>query len=390
MRRRVAVVFGTAPGVGGLGTQVANALRALSSGGDEIHAIGPAPAPQVARALNRGITWHNWDPPAAQVLAARWRTGASQYERDVACGAFAAGVVPGIAPDLCYAFTQVALETLTWAAAHDVPSILESPNGHIRAFRAVYVDEARRWCHGLYAGHPTPRMVERVEQEYAAADRIRVSSQWSRRSLESAGVPADRIGVLEQIVDTARFRPPDRREAATGLLRVAFVGSLDLRKGFVYLLEALHRLGRDRATLRIAGATGDWCSRRLFGRLSSGVDVRCAPGDPLPVLHASEVFAFPTLEDGSPFAVAEAMASGLPVITTAANGSAEWVAHDETGWIVPPRDSEAIAAALEVTLERRAQLEAMGRAARHQTVLRTVPDRLEEIRSWALGASFAF
>jgi glycosyltransferase involved in cell wall biosynthesis len=95
----------------------------------------------------------------------------------------------------------------------------------------------------------------------------------------------------------------------------------------------------------------------------------CAPGDPRPAYARSELFVLPTLEDGSPFAVAEAMASGLPVIVTSDCGAAEWV-RPETGWVVAPRDVPALRRALQDALARREALQEMGRLAREDTEAR--------------------
>ncbi len=65
-----------------------------------------------------------------------------------------------------------------------------------------------------------------------------------------------RIDVLEQGVDLARFRP-GRVRPAYGPLRVVYVGSLDLRKGFIYLLEGIRKLGTKQVTLRDRGSDGE-------------------------------------------------------------------------------------------------------------------------------------
>jgi glycosyltransferase involved in cell wall biosynthesis len=224
-------------------------------------------------------------------------------------------------------------------------------------------------------------MVERVEEEYRLADRIRVSSEWARRSLVEGGVPAGKVTVLQQPVDLERFAPAARPPEGD-TVRLCFVGSVDLRKGFQYLLEALAALKDLPLSLHFVGATGDRCSRQLLERMRGGLPVTDAPGDPRPSLAASDLFVLPTLEDGSPFAVAEAMASGLPVITTTATGAAEWVAQGRSGWIVPPADSEALAAALASAVSERARLASMGRAARADTERRANPSCDEAVQRW--------
>ncbi|HEU4560698.1 MAG TPA: glycosyltransferase family 4 protein [Longimicrobium sp.] len=383
--RTAAVVYGTAAGAGGLGLQAATALAALAPGAGALHAAGPGrvagwpldpePPSLVWHAAPRAVP--QW---RARYTSLRWRHGALQERHDTALGQWAAGVLEREGPGAVYAFTQVGLESLRWARAAGVPAVLDSPNGHIAAFRAAYLGEARRWCGGVYHGHPTPDMVRRVEEEYALAGRIRVSSPAARESLVEAGVEGARVAVVPQPLDLGRFVPPPSR-ARAGPLRVCFVGTLDLRKGFVYLLRAVRALGA-RVELEMVGSTGDRCSRRLFEHEARGMQVRCAPGDPLPAYHRAEVMVLPSLEDGFGFVAAEAMACGLPVVVTREAGASAWVRHGETGWIVPAAREDALAGALADALARRGELTEMGRLARHEVEARGGPAAFAALREW--------
>ena len=366
-RRRYAFISGVPAGVGGLGVQSGNALRGLALTGAEVHAIGPAPAAGWERPAN--VVWHltpgSWTP-YFRWTPLRRQSGAIQHISDWRVGRFAAACLDRIGPDLCYGFTQVGFESLEWAQRHGVPGILESPNGHIRSFRHIYIDEARRWCSRRYAGHPTAAMVRRVEAEYRLASRIRVSSEWARSSLASGGVANAKMAVLQQPVDLNRFPPRGEAPPPHGNLHVCFVGSLDLRKGFVYLLRAARELS-DGISIELVGGTGDRCCRFLLERERVGLNVAIASGDPRPALRRADVFVLPTLEDGSPFAVAEAMASAVPVITTTATGAAEWIRPGCTGWITESRSASALANSFAIARDNRRSLRAMGLEARADT-----------------------
>ena len=385
--KRIALVYGAPAGIGGLGVQVASAIQALCAEPVELHAFGPGRAdvwPLPGAVPN--VKWHLAPPGVAswktRYTSLRSRHGQLVFENDRAIGCWAAAQIDRLKPDGCYAFTQVGLETLNWARHAGVPSVIESPNGHIRNFRRVNDDESRRLCDAPFRGHPTAAMVDRVEQEYQLTSRMRVSSQWSKRSMLSNGVADKEIAVFEQPVNLLRYSPSHNPEVLTGPLRVCFVGSLNLRKGFVYLLRAVKMIGDRRLNLEIVGATGDRCCRKLFEQESEDIEIRCAPGDPIHAYHRAEVFVLPTLEDGSPFAAAEAMACGLPAIVTDCCGSAEWVRPGESGWIVPGGDAEALAAALEDAMNRRAGLRAMGRLAREDTEHRAGLHCLLPFRQW--------
>jgi glycosyltransferase involved in cell wall biosynthesis len=383
--RTIAFVYGVPLGSGGLGAQAGNALRALALTGAHVHAIGPGPGGDAGCRSLPNVTWHI--APGSPAALMHWtplrrHTGLGQFWADRRVGRFAESVCAHVNPDLCFAFTQVALETMRWATRSGVATIVESPNGQIRAFRDTYVTETATLCGGRFRGHPTATMVERVEEELSLADRVRTSSEWSTASLVASGVPRDRITSLQQRIDLDRFHP-GRWPDAEGPLRLCFVGSLDLRKGFVYLLRAVRQLGsRASVQVRLVGATGDRCSKALLTRERAGLHVLDAPGDPVEALQDSELFVLPTLEDGSPFAVAEAMASGRPAITTSSTGAAEWIRPGETGWVVPPRSVDGLAAAIDAAVTHRARLRAMGAEAARDTALRAGPACDRAVAEW--------
>ena len=360
----IAVVYGSAAGTGGLGIQSANAIADLVKTGARVLAFGPGSAPPNAEA--NGVDWRLAAPQQpgwkARYTWLRWWTGRRQFLNDVQLGRWAADAAARARPDCCYCFTQVALETLCWANRSGVPAVLESPNGHIQNFQDVYCRETKRWGRGAYLGHPTRSMVERVKEEYARADLIRVSSEWARQSLIAHGVPEWKIIAIPQRPMAGRIRPPQIRLLPEGRFRVCFVGSLDLRKGFVYLLRAARRFGSERISVRLVGGTIDRLTRRLLARERIGLDVEVTPGDPLPALHRSELFVLPTLEDGSPFAVVEAMAAGIPLVVTDQCGNAPLIRPEETGWLIPAGDEEALLGALERAYARRSELPRMGTA----------------------------
>jgi glycosyltransferase involved in cell wall biosynthesis len=380
-----ALVCGVPAGSGGLGVHAASLVRALARGGARLHVLGPPPTDAHLASLP-GVVWHS---PGRSLLAAaqpwtpyRWLTGAFRLQEDVRLGRWAAARLEGLRPSRVYAFTQVGLESLEWARRAGVPGVLDNPNGHIAGFRDVYVRETWRWALRPHLGHPTPAAVRRIQGEYALASAIRVSSPWAHDSLVRRGVPAERISVIDQVIDLERFRPPPARLPGEGPLRVCFVGSLDLRKGFPYLLRAVRRVGAGRIRLELVGATGDRVSRRLLQRESQGLQLEVRPGEPLPAYHRAELFVLPTLEDGFGLVVAEAMACGLPVLVTDACGASAWVEPGRTGWRVPAGDERALAASLEEALHRRAELPRMGELARAAVEARMAADPLARLGAW--------
>ena len=304
------------------------------------------------------------------------------FAHDRRVGEWAAREIQALRPQSCYLLTQVALETLRWAHREGIPTVIDNPNGHIRNFAQVCERECQRWFGRKSQGHPTPEMIGRAEEEYQLADRIRVYSSWGKASMQSFGVPAEKVHALRQTVNLERFRPAATRPPSEGPLRVCYVGSLDLRKGFVYLLRAIRAVGAKHIQLNIAGATGDRDCARLFARERAGLDVQATPCDALPVYQQSELLAVPTLEDGLPFVLVEGMACGLPALVTREAGAGECVQPGRNGWVVPAAEVEPLAAALEDALRRRKDLADMGRQARADLEQYAGPRQLRQLTDW--------
>jgi UDP-glucose:(heptosyl)LPS alpha-1,3-glucosyltransferase len=187
----------------------------------------------------------------------------------------------------------------------------------------------------------------------------------AREIAEWLAVPASRIRTIENGVDLAAFRPATDAERQAARARfgigqdepvVVFVGSGFERKGAFRLVEALaqpaarpfHALiaGADRSLEALqarAAALGLAARARILGGIA----------DPLSVYRAADIFVLPSLYDPMPNAALEALACGLPVVTTADTGIAEAVAEAKAGAIVT-RDPQSIAEGLAAAAGQRA------------------------------------
>lgn len=200
------------------------------------------------------------------------------------------------------------------------------------------------------------------------------------------GVPASRIETIPRGADLSVFDPArvsaDRLAAMFAALGcdedprpiVLLPGRLTRWKGQLLLLEAAARIP-DRAGFRVvmAGgdADGDFAREivRRAGRLGLSGDLRLAGpvSDMAAALKLASVAVSPSLEPEAFGRVAvEAQAMGKPIVAADHGGARETVVHGETGWLVPPGDAEALAAALSEALalpaEAAARIGAAGRA----------------------------
>ena len=187
-----------------------------------------------------------------------------------------------------------------------------------------------------------------------------VGSTYAADSFVAEGIPRSRMKVVPYGVDLRTFSPPAERVRRDGpRFEAIFTGQMTQRKGLSYLLEGWRRFARANARLTIVGqAVGDPRALAPYADL-----FRHVPHQSRPELarhyRSADVFVFPTLVEGMPLVVLEAMACGLPVIVTA-NGPGDIVRDGVDGFIIPARDPDAIAERLERLYRDPALREQMG------------------------------
>ena len=187
-----------------------------------------------------------------------------------------------------------------------------------------------------------------------AAQGLLAVSSGLAQDMARLGMPAERIVLHRTGLDHTLFRVQNRAacRAALGLPAgvpmLATVGALIARKGQSFVIEALAAIPG--AILLLAGAGPDEASLRLLAaRLGVSDRVRFlgpVPHGQLPaVLGAADVFVLPTLSEGLANAWVEALACGVPVVTTPIPGAQELLTEPAFGRLAP-RDPAAIAAAV--------------------------------------------
>jgi glycosyltransferase involved in cell wall biosynthesis len=188
---------------------------------------------------------------------------------------------------------------------------------------------------------------------------------WGKRSLVGDyGVNADKVAVIPPGIDLDRWEVAREGSPHSGPVRLLFVGGDFRRKGGEILLTAFREeLMRDCELDIVTREEVD--TRDLINvRVHHGL----GPNKPeLRALYArADLFIFPTFGDTLPIVVMEAMASGLPVVTTSVGAIAEEVEHGVTGLLIPAGDSHSLAEAtlrLVANPDLRRQMGAAGRRA---------------------------
>jgi glycosyltransferase involved in cell wall biosynthesis len=241
---------------------------------------------------------------------------------------------------------------------------LDVVNTHIDDFTGHMERECARF--GVRpAIHPWQKA--RILREYERADLIRVMSKVAQRTFVARGFDPERVIVATPPMNCEDFPQAQFREAK---FRISYVGLIEPWKGFHYLIEAFTGLNLPDAELVLWGGAGSRpVSQYLAERKQANpaIQVRAVEVRKLgygEVYAKSSVLVHPSLSDGFGYVVAEAMASGIPVIVTENTGAADLVVDGQNGFVVPLRDVEGLRERLLFLANRPAKLQAMGLAAR--------------------------
>lgn len=208
----------------------------------------------------------------------------------------------------------------------------------------------------------------------ALPQRLVVPSARAIPPFVSLGVPANRFTVVENGVDTERLGLLPPPPSGPGPLRIGYFGTIMPSKGLHVLLDALARLPRGLATLRIHGNVvpyhGDESyATRCFQRLQPGAGVHYMGPYGLdelaPLMAGIDVLAAPALwHEAFGLTVREALAAGRPVLVSRVGGLQDAIADGQHGYVLEPGDVAGWAKAIERLARDRGELAKLSRGAR--------------------------
>jgi len=203
------------------------------------------------------------------------------------------------------------------------------------------------------------------------ANRIITVSKAIRNELVRWGIPPEKIITIYNGVNTDFFRPAVLTKTALNKFAIKnpyclFVGRLTRRKGVHYLLQALAKAdvncvivgdGPERDNLMTLAKDQRILNKVTFTGFISVEDLQR-------VYAGAEFFVLPSTAEGVALTILEAMSSGLPVITADIPGASEVVLDGYSGFLVAPRDVEALSSKIHVLAKERETCKSMGNNAR--------------------------
>ena len=295
----------------------------------------------------------------------------------------------------------LALRRYLAGRAFDVVNTHSSTDAWLAALACRTLDSAPPIVRTRHISAPMPRNRATRWLYGSATERIVTTGEKLRlQVLEETGVDAARVVSIPTGVDLARFRRGDRAaaRAATGLPAnakiVGIVATLRSWKGHRYLLQAVAQLRRPEVLLAVVGDGPQRAAlEALAAELGLGDGVRFAgnQADVAPWMQALDVFCLPSYaNEGVPQALMQAMACGLPVVTTPVGSIAEIVTDGVTGLIVPPQNAHVLAASIASLLDDDAARHALGERAANVALARfgdaQMVERMLEVFHAAAGA----
>lgn len=186
---------------------------------------------------------------------------------------------------------------------------------------------------------PTESFIHRLKQEWQVADYIIANSQHTKISLIKQGVDKEKIAIVPLAYQNTNSLRQSKNLKPRKKVRVLFVGNVSLSKGFPYFAQAAEKLG----------AEFEFIAAGAININKSFLQSKSWPVVYLNHINRSQLFeeykkadvlVFPTLSDGFGMVQLEAMSFGLPVLAT--NCCAQVVEDGISGFIIPPKDSDAI------------------------------------------------
>lgn len=284
----------------------------------------------------------------------------AKIEQDFACKKFLKGA------DVFVFYNGNGLSSCNYANKMGKITVVEVVNSHVEYQEDLLREEHEGLNLPWKPFHKKDK--ERRLKEYDAADYILLPSEFVKQSFLAKGFPEEKL-----LKVSYGFTTPVQKDSSDIKRHITFnvlyVGSISVRKGIRYLIEAFKSLEIPNKKLTIVGSIAqisgieglELTDDIEFVGVLKGADLEKA-------YQSADVFCLPTIEDGYGLVLGEALSYGLPLITTTNSGGIDLISEGIEGFIVPIRDALAIYEKLKLLssdseLLDKMKLAALGKAA---------------------------
>lgn len=255
-----------------------------------------------------------------------------------------------------WGFQGSCLQTLKKANELGKTTLCELATAHVTAAKKILGEESLlhpEWADSIDNLVFPSHYEKRLQEEPHVAKYAVAASEFTKQTLLSDGVAAHKIIKLPLGFDVDYIPYQERKDDITQRpLRLLYAGTVTQRKGIKYLLQALQQLNTKDIELHIVG--GIQGSGKAFKQYQ-GVYQYHSPVSQLEMYKKYAEFdalVLPTIFEGFGLVIVEAMAAGLPVITTPHSMGPDLIENDKNGYLIPIRDVAALQQAI-ITLRQK-------------------------------------
>lgn len=277
--------------------------------------------------------------------------------------------------DIFHGWNHHCLLSLRKAKKLGATTVVERASSHILTQNEMLQEEYKRW--GVSRKPIHPFVIKKCLAEFEEADYITVPSQFVYDSMVSRGVPPRKLlltpfgvglskfGNLEKLKSQRSKGKTTTQKSKLDKFVAIFVGEVGLRKGVPYLLQGWTELNLKNAELWLAGAVVSDI-KKIVSKYYDRQDIKFLGfrRDVPKLMSRASIFVFPSIEEGSALVTYEAMAAGLPVVTTVNSGSV--VRDGREGFVLPIRDVEALKEKIGILYNDAKLRKEMGESARQR------------------------
>ncbi|GFP22718.1 hypothetical protein HKBW3S44_00128 [Candidatus Hakubella thermalkaliphila] len=266
-----------------------------------------------------------------------------------------------------YGWSHHSLISMRIAHKKGAITFIDRQSAEIRFQREIMGREFKKV--GVSVDFISSRNIKKTVSEANETDFVVVPSTFVRNTFIDVGYPEEKILLNPLGVDLERFVPKNDG-FEDDIFRVIFMGILSVQKGVHYLIRAWKKLDIPKAELLLVGGFDRLSREVILNEAKNGKNVIFGGGTATPEREfmRSNIFAFPSNQDGFGSVVLEAMACGLPVIVSQNTGAKDCVRDGLEGFVIPTADVDALCDRINYFYKNRDKVEEMGRRAREQAL----------------------
>jgi len=259
--------------------------------------------------------------------------------------------------NIFHGWNAMSLKCIRNAKEFNAITIVERASSHPITQMKLLIEEYKKF--GIKIP-PNQKLLKFTSKELEECNYITIPSDFVKESFLKHGFDESKLIQIPFGVDIEKFKPVEKRD---GTFRAIFVGTVMLRKGIQYLLEAWNELKLRDAELLVCGAVTEEV-KEIIKKYEKNKSIKILGHvkDVQSYYKISDIFVFPSIEEGSALVTYEAMACGLPVVVTFNTGA---IARDgKDGFVIPIRDVKALKEKILYLYENPEEIRRMGRSAR--------------------------